>query len=151
MTFSTILGVTEILFSFRLVLEGKTGTWVQQVIRLEFLGKLLAKKFYLSDVEDNTSIPLNSRFTFVENTISNLPKVLTAKFLGSDGLFCFISIGKFGNFKNPFATITSLSHLYFRFRRFILLVPTKKVISMSYDSSISTVFEFQHEPTDKIY
>ena len=28
-----------------------------------------------------------SRFTVVENTISNLPKLLTAKFLESDGLF----------------------------------------------------------------
>ena len=45
---------------------------------------------------------------------------------------CFISICKFGSFKNPFATITSLSELYFRFRRFILLVQTKKVISMNY-------------------
>ena len=32
----------------------------------------------------------------------------------------------FGSFKNPFATITSLSELYFRFRRFILLVQMKK-------------------------
>ena len=64
--------------------------------------------------------------TFVENTISNSPKVLRTKFLGGDGLFCFSSIGKFGSFKNPFATITSLCELYFRFRRFILLVQMKK-------------------------
>ena len=57
---------------------------------------------------------------------------MRAKFLGSNGLFCFISICKFGSFKNPFATITSLSELYFRFRGFILLVQTKKVISMNY-------------------
>ena len=50
---------------------------------------------------------------------------------------CFISICKFGSFKNPFATITSLSELYFRFRRFILLVEMKKVISMNYGSSRS--------------
>ena len=55
-----------------------------------------------------------------------------------DGLFCFISICKFGSFKNPFATITSLSELYFRIRRFILLVQTKKVISMNYGSSTSS-------------
>ena len=67
-----------------------------------------------------------SRFTFIENATGNLPKVLGAKFLGSHGPFCFISICKFGNFKNPFATITSLPELYFRFRRFILLVQTKK-------------------------
>ena len=67
-----------------------------------------------------------SRFTFVENTISNSPKVPRTKFLGSDGLFCFISICKFGSFKNPFAMITSLLDFYFRFRRFILLVQVKK-------------------------
>ena len=44
--------------------------------------------------------------------ISDLPEVTKAKFLGSNGLFCFISICKFGSFKNPFATITSLFELY---------------------------------------
>ena len=40
--------------------------------------------------------------------------------------FCVISIFKFGSFKNLFAMITSLSELYFRFRRFIMLLQTKK-------------------------
>ena len=65
-------------------------------------------------------------------------KVPRAKFLESDGLFCVISICKFGSFRNPFAMVTSLSELYFRFRRFILLVQTKKVISMNYGSSTSS-------------
>ena len=38
----------------------------------------------------------------------------------------FISICKFGSFKNPFEMITSLSKLYFKFIRFILLVQIKK-------------------------
>ena len=42
---------------------------------------------------------------------------MKAKFLGSDLLFCFISICKLGSFKNLFATINSLSKLYFRFNR----------------------------------
>ena len=37
----------------------------------------------------------------------------------------YSSIWKSGSFENPFATITSLSKLYFRFRRFALLVQTK--------------------------
>ena len=49
-----------------------------------------------------------NRFTFVENTITNSPKVLTGKFLGSNGLFCFISICKFSSFQNAFAMITGL-------------------------------------------
>ena len=40
MTFLTILGVTEILCSFKLVLEGKAGTKILESSRLEFLEKL---------------------------------------------------------------------------------------------------------------
>ena len=72
MTFLTILGVTEILCSFKLVLEGKTGKETPESSRLEFKEKFSAKNFALSDAENNTSGPLNrgGRFTFVENTIS---------------------------------------------------------------------------------
>ena len=59
MTFLTILGVIEILFSFRLVLEGKTGKELPESSRLEFLEKFSANIFALSDAEDNTSGPLN--------------------------------------------------------------------------------------------
>ena len=36
MTFLTILGVTELLCSFRLILEGKTGKEIPESSRLEF-------------------------------------------------------------------------------------------------------------------
>ena len=143
MTFLTILGVTKIC-SFRLVLEGKTGKEIPESSRLEFLEKFTGNNFALPDAENSTSGSLNkggiadSRFTFAENTISNLPKVLRAKFLGSDRLFCFISVCKFDSLKNPFARITSLSELYLRIRRFILLVQMKKVISMNYGSSTNS-------------
>ena len=54
MTFITILGVTEILYSFKLVLEGKTGKWIPESSRLEFLQKFLPNNFALSDTEHNT-------------------------------------------------------------------------------------------------
>ena len=59
MTFLTILGVTETLCSFRLVIEGETGTQISESSRLESLEKFLANKFDLSDAEDSTSFPLN--------------------------------------------------------------------------------------------
>ena len=59
MTFLTILGVMEILCSFRLVLEGKTGKEIPESSRLEFLEKFLANNFVSPDAEDNTSGPLN--------------------------------------------------------------------------------------------
>ena len=63
---------------------------------------------------------------------------MRAKFLGSNELFCFISICMFGSFENPFAMTTSVSELYLRIRGFFSLVQTKKVISMNYDSSTSS-------------
>ena len=66
MTFLTILGVTEILCSFRLALEGKTGgigsIWEKEVLessRLELFENFSANNFALSDAENNNSGPLN--------------------------------------------------------------------------------------------
>ena len=122
------------IYSFRLILEGKIGKEILEWSRLEFLGKFLADNLALSDTKGNTTGSLNRggiagllllRTLF----ISNLPKVLRATFLGSDTLVLVAYLFK------PLALITSLSELYFRFRRFILLVQMKKVISMNYDSS----------------
>ena len=51
--------VTEILCSFKLVLEGKTGKEIPESSRLEFTEKFSANNFALSDAEDKTSGPLN--------------------------------------------------------------------------------------------
>ena len=49
----------DILCSFRLVLEGKTGKEIPESSRFEFVGKYLASNFALSDAVDNTCGPLN--------------------------------------------------------------------------------------------
>ena len=67
MTFLTILGVTEILCSFKLVLEGKAGKEIPESSRLEFQEKFSANNFALSDAEDNTSGPLT------RGSIADLP------------------------------------------------------------------------------
>ena len=59
MTPLTILGVTKILCSLKLVLEGKTGKEIPESSRLEFLEKFSANNFALSDAEGNTSGSLN--------------------------------------------------------------------------------------------
>ena len=114
MTFSTILGVTEILCKFRLVLEEKVRKKIPETSRLEFLEKVLANNLALSDAEDNTPGWLNS------GGIADLPllKILLAIYQKPrEASFwevmdsCFISICKFGSFKSPFATIASLSKL----------------------------------------
>ena len=58
MTFLTILGVTEI-YSFKLVLEWKTGKETPESSKLEFLEKFSVNNFVLSNAEDNTSGLLN--------------------------------------------------------------------------------------------
>ena len=45
----------EIVCSFRLVLEEKTGKKIPESSRLEFLEEFLANNFALSDAQDNTS------------------------------------------------------------------------------------------------
>ena len=59
MTFLTILAVTEILCSFRLVLDRKIYKEISESPRLEFLEKFSASNFALSDAENNTSGQLN--------------------------------------------------------------------------------------------
>ena len=54
MTFLTILGVPEILCSFKLVLEGKTHKEIPESSRSEFFKKFSANNLALSDAEDNT-------------------------------------------------------------------------------------------------
>ena len=59
MQFLTILEVAEVLYSFNLVLEGKTGKEIHKSSRVEFLEEFSANNFALSDAEDNTSGLLN--------------------------------------------------------------------------------------------
>ena len=54
-----MLGVTGILCSFRLVLEGKTGNKIPELSGSEFLEKFSANNFALWDAENNTSRLLN--------------------------------------------------------------------------------------------
>ena len=77
MVFLTILGVTEILCSLKLVPERKTGKEMPESLMLEFLETFSGSNLDLSGAQGNTPGPLNrrrySRFTFVENSIRNLP------------------------------------------------------------------------------
>ena len=133
MTFLTILRVTEISCSFRLVLEEKTGKEIPESSKLEFLEKFLTNNLDLSDTENNTSGPLHRR------GISNLPLLRTllaihqksrkpsfSKVMNSFVLVAYTSLAV------SIAEITSLSELYFRLRIFILLVQAKEIISMNY-------------------
>ena len=53
------MGVTEILCTFKLVLEGNTEKEIPETLRLEFIENSSANNFALLDAEDNISNPLN--------------------------------------------------------------------------------------------
>ena len=105
------MGVTEILFNLKVVLEGKTAKEIPEPSRLKFLEKFSANNLALSDAEDNTSGLLNRR------GIADLPLLRTILAICQKSqkpsfwevIDCFISICNFGSFKNPSAMITSLS------------------------------------------
>ena len=59
MTFLTISEVTEILCSFKLVLEREARKEIPESLRLEFLEKFSANNLALLDAEDNNSRPLD--------------------------------------------------------------------------------------------
>ena len=59
MTFLNILGDMQVLCNFRLVLEGKIGKEIPESTRLEFLKKIFANNFALSDAKDNNPGLLN--------------------------------------------------------------------------------------------
>ena len=56
MFFLPILGVTEILCSFRLVLEGKADKEIPESSKLEFLEGFSANNCALSDAEKTTPL-----------------------------------------------------------------------------------------------
>ena len=65
MTFLTILGVTEILCTFKSVLEGKTSIEIPELSRLEFLVlKFSVNNFALSDADDKCKF-----FGILENSL----------------------------------------------------------------------------------
>ena len=59
MTFITNVAVTEMLCSFRLVLEWKVDKEIPESLSLEFLEKYSPNNFALADAEHNNSGPLN--------------------------------------------------------------------------------------------
>ena len=81
-TFLTILGITEILCGFRLVLERKTGKEIPESSRLDLFEKFSANNFALSDAEENTSRLLN-RGDIADLTLLRTLLAIRQKFLES--------------------------------------------------------------------
>ena len=108
----------EIQKHYTVLDQTQTGKKVKRYLSHQVL--FLENNFALSDAEDNTSGPLNRRGTtdlpLFRTLLLIRQKFQKAKFLGSDRV-SFISICMFSHFKNHFAMITSLSELYFRFKR----------------------------------
>ena len=143
MTFSTILEVTEILCSFKLVLEVKTGKEIPKSSRLEYLEKFSANNFALSDAKDNISGPLNrgsiADSPLLKTLLAIRQKSREPSFWEIMDSFVSLAYASLAASRNvlqrllaclnfTLVKITSLSEIYFRIRRLILLVQTKEVI-----------------------
>ena len=122
------LEVTEILWSFKLVLERKTGKEIPESWRLEFLEKFLVNNYTLLDAEDNISRPSN------REGIADLPLLRTLFVIcqspesqvSGKWETVFLAYASLAASKNPFTIIANLSEFYFRFRRSILFVQMRK-------------------------
>ena len=126
MTFLTILGITEILCSFRLVIERKTGKKIPESSRLEFLQKFSANNFALSDAEDNTSGSLNRRgkqIYLLWEHFAIHQKSWETSFWKVIDTFVLLAYASFAASRTFFQQL--LAGLNFRIR-FFLLLQTKK-------------------------
>ena len=119
------MGVTEILCSFRWVLEEKTGKELYESSRLEFLEKFLANIFALSDTECNTPTPMKTEgiadLTLLRTLLAICQKSQVSSFwevIDSFVLLAYASLAA----SRTVVTNTSLPELSFRLRRFNLLV-----------------------------
>ena len=131
MTFLNILGVTGVLCIVRLVLEGKTIKEIPKWLRLEFFKKFLVlyqiyRRQLLWAVEQMRYI---IKFSFVENTMLTAIREKLRELRLWDMMGSFVLVAS--------ASLAASRTLYFRFRRFIMLVQTQKVISMNSGSSTS--------------
>ena len=142
MAFLTILGDTETLCSFKLVLEGKPGKEIPETSRLEFLEKFSVDNFALSDGEDNTSGPLNREgiadLPLLRTLLAICQKSREPSFCEVMDSFVLLAYASLAASRTLLQRFIGLSEIYFRSRSFIFLVYTKKVISMSYGSSTSS-------------
>ena len=124
------MGVIEILCSFKLILEGKTGKEIPELSRLEFT---------LSDAEDNTSEPLN------RGGIADLPLLRTLlaicqkswepifwEVMDSFVLLAYASLAVSRTLLQQLLACVNFT------RRFFSLLQTKKVISLNYGNSTSS-------------
>ena len=115
MNFLTIMGVTEKLRSFKLVLEGKIGKEISESSRLEFLEKVSASNFSLSDVEDNTTRPLNrggaADLPLLGTLLAVCQKSQEPNVKEVMESFLLLAYASLAASRNLFAMITSLSEL----------------------------------------
>ena len=141
MTFLSILGVMEILCSFRLVLEGKTDKEIPESSRFEFLEKFLARNFALSDAEDNTSGPLN------RGGIANLPLLRTLlairqkshepSFWEEMDSFVLVAYASLAASRTLLQQLLAYLNFTLDLEDLFCWYKQKKVISMNYGSSTS--------------
>ena len=135
MIFVTILRVTEILYTFKLVPVKKTGKEIPESTRLEFLDKFSATILPYQMQNINTlgqCIEEVSRFVFFENSISNSPNSRDTGFWEVIHSFVLLTYASLA------ASRTLLQQPLACMNFDLEFVQIKKVNSMNYGSSKSS-------------
>ena len=131
----------EILCSFKLVLEGKTGKETPKSSRLEFNEKFSANNFALSDAEENTSGPMNrggiADLPLLRTLLAICQKSQEPSFWEVMDSFVLLAYAILAASRTLLQRLLACLNFTFRIRRFFSLLQTKKVISMNYGSSTS--------------
>ena len=141
MTFLTILWVTEILCSFRLVLEWKTGNDIPWVIKIG-VQKFHRNNFALSNAEDNT-LGLLNRGGIVDLPLLRTLLAICQKFwklsfwevMSSSILLAYASLA---TSRTLLQWWIACQNIALNSKDLSFFVQTKKVISMNYGSSTSS-------------
>ena len=133
------MGVKEILYCFRVVLEGKTGKEIPKSSRIEFLEKFSANNFALLDAEDNTSAPLNRGGIAHLSLLRTLLAICSrAKFLGSDDSFDLLAYASLAASRTLLQQLLAFLNFTLDSDNLSFWYKQKKVISMNYGSCISS-------------
>ena len=142
MTFLTILGVTNILCSFRLVLQRKMGKEIPELSRLEFLEKFLANNFALSDTEDNTSRSLNrggiAELPLLGTLLATCQKSQEPSFWEVMDSVVLLAYASFAASRTLLQELLACLNFPLDSGDLFYLYKRKKVISMNYGSSTSS-------------
>ena len=137
------MGVTEILGSFRLVLDRKTGKKISESSRLKFLEKFLENNFALSDAKVNTTSGLFNRggildLLLLRRLLAICEKSWEPSFWEVMFSFVLLTYASLATSRTYLQQLLACLNLTLDSENLLCSYKWKKVISMNYGSNTSS-------------